>query len=366
MNASDDAPTASGDVRSQVSGGPPPFPVEVMAEPPWQRRHPVVLDTTVLIADALKRSDTTFTALTYLAQRNVITMVAPRHVEEEVFRKLPKAALDTRRDPSRVLATLESVHLPFVRFIDLPAALPEEVGVRTVAQRDDSDAPLAHLATLLSPCLVLSTDKDLTDSGYGNDGWLADVLLLGELAQLDNIVWGGGMLAYVSVAVPAYGVWKLIAFLARSKLGLGIAAAAAIGGAVWFRPQLRAAADRAGTHIKPVVEDALSSAASVLEQRANAEATYRSRLVVPSGPASVEAAAVRHLATRGRPIPSELLHSELTRQGHEISLASLRAFLRAHPAFVGQRGQGYQLGELSERARREEPEDITTTARDVH
>jgi hypothetical protein len=53
------------------------------------------------------------------------------------------------------------------------------------------------------------------------------------------------MLAYLSVAAPSYGLWKLVSLLARSKLGLGIAAAAAIGGVVWFRPQLRAATDRA-------------------------------------------------------------------------------------------------------------------------
>lgn len=340
-----------------------PLPVEILAEPPWQRRHPVVLDTSVLIADVLKRSGTTFTGLTYLGQHNIISIVAPRHVEEEVFRKLPKAALDTKRDPAQVLATLRRVHLPLVRFVDLPAELPQEDGVMQVAQRDPTDAPLAHLTALLSPCLVLSTDKDLTDLGYGSDGWLADVLLLGDLAELDDMVWGGGMLAYASVAAPTYGLWKLLTLMARSKVGLGVSVAAVVGALIWFGPQLQALADRTAARVLPVVEDTVRSAGTVLDRRARIEATYRSRLALPTGPPSLESATARHLVTRGRPVASELLHAELGRRGHGVTLHQLQTLLRSHPAFIGERGKGYQLGALSERIL--PPEVITAAARDI-
>jgi predicted nucleic acid-binding protein len=188
MNGGDEA-DASGEDRSRLPSGPPHIPIEVISQPPWQRRYPVVLDTSVLIADALRRSGTTFTALTFLAQHDFVSIVAPRHVEEEVLRKLPKAATDTRRDPAQVLATLQSVHLPLIHFIDLPADLPADSGVMQVARRDRTDAPLAHLTTLLSPCLVLSTDKDLMDSGTATTaGWPTSCCLVNSP---NSTAWSG-------------------------------------------------------------------------------------------------------------------------------------------------------------------------------
>jgi len=347
-------------------GRPAPVSAEIISRPPWHRRHPVVLDTTVLIADVLKRSGTTFTALTYLAERELISIVAPRHVEDEVFRRLPKGALETNRDPARALETLMSVYLPLIRFVDLTTDLLDEPGVIRVAKRDGSDAPLAHLATLLSPCLVLSCDNDLAASGFGSgENWLADVLLLGDLTELDAMVWGGGMTAYLAVALPSYGLWKLLSLLARSKVGLGVAGAIAIGGAIWFRPQLRGAVDSAVTRITPLIEEAAAVAGPVLEKRAVINAAYRSRLVLPSGAQTMESAAARYLVSRGHPVASELLHREMNDQGHDVSLTRLRAFLRAHPAFVAERGKGYQLGEPSRRATSPDLPTVTVPSRSV-
>jgi hypothetical protein len=113
----------------------------------------------------------------------------------------------------------------------------------------------------------------------------------------------------------------------------------------------------------PVIEDAVRGATTVLERRDDIEAAYRSRLALPSGPPTLESTAARVLVSRGRAISSELLHIELTRKGLDVSLHQVQSLLRAHPAFVGERGKGYELGALSKHARPKELNVITVEAK---
>lgn len=318
------------------------------AGPPNERRHPVVLDTSVLIQDVLRRSDGKFTGLPWLAQGGAITIVAPRHVEAEVYRRLPKAARETGRPELKVQETLESVHLPLIRFVDLPGVFLEDPDLARVLARDPDDAPLAHLAKLLAPSLVLSSDKDLIDEGFGHQDWVTSVMLLGKLTELDQLVWSGAQFAYLSTFLPMVGVWKLGAWLAKSELGI-IAMLVATAAGFIFRSGVKNIGASAKERVGPAMEKTAVHVTEVFGQLASAQADYQARLVLPAGAATVETDAARLLAGRARPISSDQVHHALVGR-HEATLAETRAMLREHPAFVGQRGKGYQLGRISMRA----------------
>lgn len=322
------------------------LPVGPAAGPPKERRHPVVLDTSVLIQDVLRRSDDRFTALPLLAQEGSITIVAPRHVEEEVYRHLPKAARETGRSELKVQKTLESVYLPLIGFVDLPAAFPEDSGLARVRARDPDDAPLAQLARLLAPSLVLSSDRDLIDEGFGHQDWVTSVMLLGKLTELDQMVWSGAQFAYLSTVLPMVGAWKLGVRLAKSDLGI-IAMLAAAAGGFLFRSQLKDAASRARERVGPAVDRTAVQVTEVLGQLASAQADYEARLVLPLGPPTMETDTARLLAGRAGSITSDAVHRALVICGHDVTLAEVRALLGEHPAFVGQRGKGYELGRVS-------------------
>lgn len=82
----------------------PPYVLEV---PPWRRRHPVVVDANVLIADALKRARDDFSALTYLSEQRLIAVVAPTHIGSKVREHLPRVASDTGCSVELALETWE-------------------------------------------------------------------------------------------------------------------------------------------------------------------------------------------------------------------------------------------------------------------
>jgi hypothetical protein len=195
--------------------------------------------------------------------------------------------------------------------------------------------------------LVLSTDHHLTDEGFGHQDWLASVMLLGELTELDQMVWGGTQFAYLSTVLPMLGVWKLGTRLAKSKLGITAMLAFAAGGFL-FRSELKDATMRAGERATPTVDRTVAGVTAVFEQLGSAQVAYQSRLVLPSGPTTLQPEAARLFAARARPVTSEDVYRKLVVGRRDLTLAEVRAMLRGHPAFVGQRGKGYKLGCLAQ------------------
>lgn len=213
-----------------------------------------------------------------------------------------------------------------------------------VAQRDDEDGPLAHLAILLAPCVVLTGDGDLTHHGIGQDDWLATILLLKRLSELDAALWGGSRFAGLALYPPALAVGSAGRFLLQSELALGATIGMAIGAVLYLRPRLRAARASGWARVGPVLERAAELIAQGIELRAQADAALQPRLLTATAPPTAEQAAARLLAERWEPMSSVGIHAELVRRGHEGSLAATRALLREHPSFVPVPGRGFQLG----------------------
>jgi hypothetical protein len=319
-------------------------PADVLARPPWMRRHPVAVDACVLIPDVLRRTRADFSALTFVGEQKLAALVAPTHIDAKVREHLPEVAARKGCSVELAIHVWETVHRPLIRFVDLPSELPRDQRVAAVAQRDDEDGPLAHLAVLLAPCVVLTGDGDLTRHGIGQDDWLATILLLKRLSELDAALWGGSRFAGLALYLPALAVGSAGRFLLQSELALGATIGMAIGAVLYLRPELRAAGASAWARVGPVLERAAELVAQGIELRAQADAALQPRLVTATAPPTVEQAAARLLAERWEPVSSVDIHAELVRRGHEGSLAATRALLREHPSFVPVPGRGFQLG----------------------
>jgi hypothetical protein len=196
---------------------------------------------------------------------------------------------------------------------------------------------------LLAPCVVLTQDRHLLRSGIGEADWLRTVLLLGELATLDETVWGSSRAAWLSVYLPGLALARLGRLIASSELALAIALALGVGAAVYGRPRLRSAAEGAWARVEPVLQLLGEAAVRGLEHRSRTEEALAARRVIPAA-ATAESAVARMLAEHWEPLPTERIRSRLRTQGHDLSLAATRKLLRGHPSFVGLPGKGYQLG----------------------
>jgi len=324
--------------------GFPGLPGEVLAVNPSRRRQPVVVDANALIEDVLWRARTGYSALTILAEQKLVSVVAPPHVVAEVREHLPEIA--ARKGCAVAIEVFEAVHLPIVRCVDLPGELPSDARVRGVAMRDADDAPLEHLATLLAPAVVLTRDRHLTREGFGQGDWLTTMLLVRRLVELDQMLYGGSRFVWLSMYLPGLGLTALIRRLAQSEIASGLALGLLVGGLLWFRRQLRTAAASAWERVEPALEQLSEAMLLALEDRARTTEALEALLVCAASTPTAESAAARFLVERGDPVTSERIHAALVSRDYDISLAVTRQMLRAHPAFVGVRGRGYQLGRI--------------------
>lgn len=322
----------------------PTIPPDVLALAPSRRRRPVVVDANALIEDVLWRSRTDFSALTFLGQMELAALVAPVHVLDEVREHLPAVALRTGCPVELAVEVFETVHVPLMRFVEVPRELPEDSRVADVASRDADDVPLAYLATLVAPAVVLTRDRHLTRAGFGQSDWLNTILLLRRLAELDAMVWGGSRLAWLSLYLPALAARGFARQLMRSEVALGLTFGLIVGAGLYLRPQLRSAATNAWGRVEPVVADLAEATMRGYEARAEAEQALEARLVAPVGQATPASTAARYLTVQSQPVPSKRIHAWLVEHGHDISPATTGQMLRAHPSFVPVRGRGFQLG----------------------
>jgi predicted nucleic acid-binding protein len=306
----------------------------------------VVADANALIQDALWYARSSSSVLTSLADSGPIALLAPEHVEHEVQRHLPRAARDVGLDAAAAVAVWEQVHRPLLRFVRMPREETVDARVEVVARRDPDDVPVAQLAVLVAPCLVLTRDRDLLDAGIGEQQWVDALHLANRLAELELMLWGGVQSLHISTVLVGLGIRKVASLLARSDVALGLAAGAAAFAVVEFRDAMRERGAEVFARFGPGALRVLEGLADLIAQRAEAETVLRTRLVPPAGAPSAKNALARLLCERAEPRPAAQLHAELQLAGFSPPRTSVDVMLQSDPAFVSVRGRGWQLGEL--------------------
>jgi hypothetical protein len=264
----------------------------------------------------------------------------------ELVEKLPFFASQLNVDTRVLVRVLNATWLPYIRVVQLPESVrhldPRAEAVRAL---DPDDYPAAALATLLSPCILLTHNfKDFAPLGttswrQGTDAVKAVVAVRDTELQ-----------AQVSTALPASPAIIVGAGLRAAAQKLGpivwvFAALAAAGGTYLYKQQpseKRAAArKRVGEIFDGLLEEM---------QLANAEAHAVKRLLVqnvvpPSADTAPIAAVARLLALTDAGLSAQQL-CDLVGDELRPSVTTLRQYLHANKpdTFYESRQGGFVLG----------------------
>ena len=330
-------------VDSEQPQGLAPLLSDVFLRPPTARRMPIVADTNALISDVLHHAKHGFSFLTLLAEEQLISLLCPAHVDEEMTEHLPAVAA---RSPQRdaVLATWDLVHRPVIRFVETTADdFPQNQAVRAVAANDLDDEPLVRLGLLVASAMVLCRDPDVTDAGVGIGEWVAPARALIELARLEEEMYGQARLMNLLLLLTGRLIGWAGKLAARQPFVAGLAVGVTAAMLVQRRDGVRAALGRFGNGLSDAGEQLSPAIENAFARHAAASRAVHATLMLPAEDRPLPARIARVLAEFGAPTPMSAITVELQRLGHDVEEPEVRAVLREHPAFTLARGRGWQL-----------------------
>jgi hypothetical protein len=331
-------------MSTPVVRNPDPPSSDVVLAPPELRRHPVIGDANALIQDVLRRTHSSFGILPFLAERKLITLLAPIHIEAKVHLRLPEVATRIGANPDQAMEIWGTVHRRLMRFVDVGDLMRDDPRVSQVALNDPEDVAVAQLGVLLAPSLVLTQDKHLTTVGIGEPQWVDALHVLRELAELERLMYGAAQGAVLAARLTGLAIVEVVRFLRRSELGLGVSLGVAAYSALHMRPQLKSAARRVRTRGWPALERALAGMTDIFDRRDTVGRQLRPTLVQATLGEIPAAAVARVLAERGAPMTVATIHAALAARGSHLTFDQVAQTLRDEPPFELVRGRGWQLG----------------------
>jgi hypothetical protein len=345
------------------SGAPHPFPPEALTTHPADRRPAVIADANALIADSIRRSRGLFNIMPFLAERKLITLLTAEHIDQKVYARLPDACSNASADLAAATDAYETVHRPLLRLVRLGDVMRDDPRVAAVALADDEDVAVAQLGVLLAPALVLTRDPHLLDAGIGVRQWADALVLMKELIELDELMWGATHGIALAGAVAWSGVAALARLLQRSKLALGIAIGLAIAAGVEFRRELRTVPKKLKDRGSPLIEAMFVHTAAAFERRQLAEQRVQATLVRPHKVETLDAMVARVLVQHDEPLRGDEIHARLPPAWCDCTVAHVMSVLRGGPPFELTRGRGWKLGHSATIVRRAVhlPTDRTAT-----
>jgi hypothetical protein len=315
--------------------------VEMVRLLPEYRRHPVIADANVLFQDTQRYAKTGFTALTFLAQHDVITLLTSEHV----YRRLPEIMAERKGGSSAQKEVWRDIYVPLIRFVEVPASMC--AGHPQIdAVVDEEDRPFARLAIATAPSLLLTRDHHLGDVGLGTSEWADALTILGDLVELDVSLYGGAHTALVVARVMGLlvqALWRAAAsqpLLSIAAAGIGVLLLLDNREDVTRRVQAARAAIRdRGTRL-------LEASAPTFERWQVARGSIDSRLETPMLPRSLECRCARELATQRVSLTADALCAACGSATSPLEPRQLARFLREHPSFCATPRRTWELGRL--------------------
>jgi hypothetical protein len=322
------------------------FASEVLAVPPASRRPSVIADANALISDAIRTTRSKPCVMPSLARAGVINLVTAEHIDEKVYARLPTACADTHTSLAAATAAYETVYRPLLRLVSVGDLMLDDPHAASVALADpDDDGPVAQLAVLLAPSMVLTMDKELIAAGFGVRDWADALYKLKLLVELDDLMWGTASGAELVARLTMGGVVELGRFLFRSEIALGITLGAVVGTLLWYRDEARDLAVHAGRRLGPPLGKAAKYAGELFEQRDAAERRVQPMLVLPGEDESLTAMVARALVQRREPLAGRKVHAQLPVEWREaFTVGDVMDELRYEAPFSLVRDRGWMLG----------------------
>jgi len=276
------------------------------------------------------------------AQQAAITLFMAEETVWQLFDKIPEFAESLNTTAVTLESLFAKAWAPWITSVDL-SSMPADARAQVVLDRDPTDRPAATLATLLSPCLLLATDKDF-ESLAPVESWTPGELPSAVVAVSTTLVVGQAtvrvnatvMVPVLPVAVVGGGVCWL-----GGRLGVSpwLLAAAIVGGGAFL--YMRLDAERRAAARKALADVGTTLLEELVRAQAAQQAALRDlehRVVPYLGPRSVEAVVLRELAVAGEAISAQRLWERLD-PATRPSVTRVRALLRGDPA-VALAGRG--------------------------
>jgi hypothetical protein len=161
-------------------------------------RHPVVPDANAIAEDVVHYANRElatgvgFSRLTLLAGLGVAHAFVPEHIPGKVELWLEKVARDCKVDIALAYGTWGRVHRPLLHVVELPEiTAADDPRVVAVLVADPEDAPVAQLAVLLAPALLLTKDHHLLDAGLGVARWADALGIVKQVVEMDGATQAG-------------------------------------------------------------------------------------------------------------------------------------------------------------------------------
>lgn len=263
----------------------------------------------------------------------------------EMFARIPKFAIQMATSERALRDLFVSEWLPYIRIVELPTYL-RELDQRSleVQQEDEDDYAAASLAALLSPCILMTHDKDFKPLGVQHYEQAILAIFL-----VDDVIEGDAQLR-TAIMIPtmpffALGVGTKHAYDRFGPIALGVVGLFLAGGVFVYlkQPKERRDAIRssAGKYARGVLE--LYGEAASEAQRARQELSQT--LVPPSSDPHPFVLVLRVLATTSTSLSAQQLHTLLQSQ-YSFNVSELRSYLHAYKStlFFEERRGGFLLG----------------------
>ena len=319
-------------------------PEEIPASGPLAIK-PVVVDANALASDAYyAAAHRGHSSLLLTAGLGTIRLFTPTHIFGKVYAELDKLAYSPRTELRQEATRIwETEYLRKLRFVDVSGVMIDDPRVLATAMRDEEDEPVAKLAALLGPCILLSHDKHLRGLGAGGTDWRPIAV-----ASRDAMMPAQAM---VVGAIPATMVWSGvdsgIGFLrARPewRLPAAIGGAALASGLVWRLSKVKNWRERFQA-LGDFMADAAEKLQPLVDHYKEAKATLRAGTVVPASSSDPLNPVAWTLAT-SRP----LLMSEVSRvlaaraDAVQLSPRQVGEVLRGNSCFRTYTDRRWQVG----------------------
>lgn len=282
--------------------------------------------------------------LSQIGQAQRSPVFASVHVYDEVYRGFAQFADLGKVTIEQMRSCFEREYLPYIIWVSVAGADSPDKRVASVAQIDPSDAPTAHLASLIAPAMVFSGDRSLRKTGFAPPRWRDAANAMVQAGEQRDTQDG----VTLAISLPALGLVTGSAGLSR-RIGLpGWVGPAAIIGAVAWALTKKQHRELVARFMTPIAEAAVQFS----ELQITTDATISAALFMPGADRTLKQAIANVLARTAEPLLAREIAERLGAARPRATVEQIRAVLRAAPEFVGV-GYRWQLG------RRKQPRTAT-------
>jgi hypothetical protein len=289
--------------------------------------HAVVADANAVLEDVVEYALRGFSRMTMLMRLGAARVYVPEHVPAKVEAGLEEVAGHRGVPLSAAREVWENVHRPVLIAVALPEIIElDDPRVHAVLAADPEDAPVAQLAVLLAPALLLTKDHHLLDADLGVAKWADALGLVEQIVAVDAMAYSTTQMAALAILLGCVGARAAARAVAASPVLLGLVIATGVLCVTEWRPVVGERLGASRDAMKRAGSNALALAGDAAEHRTSAQQRLQALAVRPATTTAVTTAA-RTLATSRAPLPLDLLVPG-------FAAADVERALSGHPAFV--------------------------------